>query len=64
MSSIDKAIKGKNVILKPYYPFAKFRVAMIEENGFPVEFIETSLYENEIWNDSLHKNSVIYPDKK
>lgn len=61
VNSIDEAIMGKNVILAPYYPFENFRVAMIEENGFPVEFIETSLSEDKIWNDSAHRNSVIYP---
>lgn len=62
VSSIDEAIKGKNLILEPYYPFENYRVAMIEENGMPVEFIETCLSEDEIWDDSAHKNSVIYPD--
>jgi len=28
----------------------------------PVEFIETSLTEEEIWNESAHKNSLLYPD--
>ncbi len=60
---IDEVIDGKNVILEPYYPFENFRVAMIEENGMPIEFIETNLTETEIWNDSSHKNSVIYPQK-
>ncbi|VEG90080.1 helicase [Legionella spiritensis] len=61
--SIDEAIKGKHVILEPYYPFARFKVAMIEENGLPVEFIETDLSEEDIWGDAVYKNSSIYPDK-
>lgn len=63
VSSIAEAIKGKNVILEPYEPFAGFKVAITEENGNPVEYIETTLSEDKIWDDSQHKNSVIYPDE-
>lgn len=62
VSSIDEAIKNKKVILEPYYPFAGFRVAMVEVDGAPVEFIETDLTEEEIWGES-HKGSVIYPEE-
>lgn len=62
VSSIDEAIKNKNVILEPYYPFEGFRVAMVEIDGAPVEFIETDLSEETIWGES-HKGSVIYPDE-
>lgn len=62
VSSIDEAIKGKNVILEPYYPFEGFRVAMVEIDGVPVEFIETDLSEAEIWGKS-HKGSAIYPEE-
>lgn len=59
--SIDEAIAGRTVLLDPYYPFDGFRVAIIEIDGAPVEFIETALSEEEIWGKS-HKGSVIYPD--
>ena len=62
VSSIDEAIKGKKVILAPYYPFEGFRVAMVEVDGVPVEFIETDLSEEEIWGQS-HKGSTIYPEE-
>lgn len=60
VTSIDEAIKDKNVLLQPYYPFEGFRVAAIEVDGAPIELIETNLSENEIWDDP-HENSVIYP---
>ena len=62
VSNIDEAIKGKNVLLEPYFPFEGFRVAMIEVDGAPVELIETKLSEEEIWN-APHKGSVIYPEE-
>lgn len=62
VSSIEEAIAGEEVILEPYEPFAGFKVAMIAKSGVPIEFIETSLAEDEIWNTSRHKNSVIYTE--
>jgi len=61
VNSIDLAIIGRTVLLEPYYPFSGFRVAMVEIDGAPVEFIETDLREEEIWGDS-HKNSALYPE--
>lgn len=61
VSSITDAINGEEVILEPYEPFSGFKVAMINKNGVPIEFIETNLTEDQIWNTNKHKNSVIYP---
>ena len=63
VNSIDEAIRGKKVILEPYYPIEGFRVAMIvnEETQSPIELIETTLSEEQIWSGSK-KNSYIYPD--
>lgn len=62
VNSIDEAIKGETVILEPYFPFAGYRVAMIEKQGVPIEFIETNLTEEQIWEPKQHKDSLIYPD--
>lgn len=61
VNDLHEAIKGKEVILTPYEPFPGFKVAMIAECGAPIELIETSLSEAEIWY-SDHKNTVIYPE--
>ncbi|MBN9228252.1 MULTISPECIES: helicase [Legionella] len=58
---IDEAIQGKHVLLEPYFPLKNFRVAIIEEYGAVIEFIETSLSEDEIWNESKHQDSMLYP---
>lgn len=62
VEDLSKAIEGKNVILDPYEPFTGFKVAMTEENGNPVEYIETTLSEDDIWDENQYKNSVIYPE--
>ncbi|APA83651.1 helicase [Francisella tularensis] len=61
VSDLDQAIKDKNILLKPYFPIEGFRVAIIEENGAIIEFIETDLSDEEIWNKPNLKNSILYP---
>jgi hypothetical protein len=63
VENLDQIIAGQTILMDPYCPFDGYRVAMIEVEGAPVELIETSLSEKEIWCDSLHKNSVLYPEK-
>ncbi|KTD06537.1 hypothetical protein Lgra_3314 [Legionella gratiana] len=62
VENLSEAVKGKNVLLEPYFPMKNFKVAVIEENGAVIEFIETSLSEDEIWNTSKHQESILYPD--
>ncbi|HEV2917531.1 MAG TPA: hypothetical protein VGW78_07355 [Candidatus Babeliales bacterium] len=60
--NIDAAIEGKKILLEPYFPFARYKVAIVEIDGAPIEFIETDLTEEEIWN-SPKTNSYMYPEK-
>lgn len=41
VDNISDAIKGKKVIIKPNSPSDGIIVAFIEENGVPIEFIQT-----------------------
>jgi hypothetical protein len=50
VSDLEAAIEGHKVLLGPYEPIEGFRVAMIEDGGVPVEFIETTLSDDEIWD--------------
>ena len=40
VESIEEAIKGRNVIIKPNSPSPGVAVAFIEDNGAPVEFLQ------------------------
>jgi hypothetical protein len=51
------------VLLGPYSPFEGFRVAVIEDSGVPIEFIQTNLSEDEIWGAPKSK-SVLYPEDR
>ncbi|WP_133131128.1 VOC family protein [Legionella yabuuchiae] len=63
VDDLEAAIEGKEIVLGPYEPFSGFKVAAIIDSGAPIELIETTLSEEEIWCKS-HNNSVIYPDEK
>ncbi|MDX1836390.1 hypothetical protein DIZ81_01830 [Legionella taurinensis] len=56
---LNEAIKGRCVILEPYEPIPGFKVAMIDECGAPIEFIETTLSEEQIWYGD-HSQAFIY----
>jgi hypothetical protein len=62
VDNMDELIKNRPMLLGPYFPFPGFRVAIVEINGMPIEFIETELSEDEIWN-SPKKGTYIYPEK-
>lgn len=64
VEDLEEVIKGKNILLGPYFPIERFKVAIVEENGAVIEFIETDLTEEEIWDENKHKGSNIYPDKE
>lgn len=48
VDNLEEEIAGKEVIVGPYFPIKGYKVAIILEDGFPVELIETSLTEQEI----------------
>ncbi|MED7787472.1 helicase [Francisella sp. 19X1-34] len=64
VENLEEAIKGKNILLGHYFPIERFKVAIVEENGAVIEFIQTDLTEEQIWNDTEHKGSSIYPDNE
>lgn len=41
-------IAGGKILFGPYSPLEGFRVAMIEEQGVPIELVETSLTDEEL----------------
>lgn len=43
VDNLDEEIKGSKVLFGPYSPIEGYRVAMIEEEGVPIELVETSL---------------------
>ena len=50
VDDLTEAIKGKEVILGPYEPVEGYKVAFINDNGVPVEFVETDLTDEVLWS--------------
>ncbi|AET94670.1 MULTISPECIES: glyoxalase/bleomycin resistance/dioxygenase family protein [Caballeronia] len=49
VSDLAKAVQGHVILLGPYEPIDGFRVAVIRDGEAPVELIETTLTDEEIW---------------
>lgn len=48
VDDLDAEIKGCKVILGPYSPLEGYRVAIIEEQGVPIELVETAWEDEEL----------------
>jgi len=51
-------------MLGPYEPIEGYRVAIIDDAGIPVELIETTLTDEEIWGRARSGKASIYRVKK
>lgn len=57
------AIEGHVIILGPYEPIDDYHVAVIDNAGVPIELIQTSLPDAEIWDRAQSgRNSLLYTD--
>lgn len=48
VDDLDAEIKGCKILLPPYSPLPGYRVAIIEEQGVPIELVETKLSDEEL----------------
>jgi hypothetical protein len=60
VSDLQAAIEGEEVILGPYEPIDDYFVAMINDHGVPVELIQTTLSDDEIWERSKRGQGSLY----
>jgi hypothetical protein len=49
VNDLALAVSGHVIILGPYEPIDGYKVAVIDNAGVPVEFIETNLTDAQIW---------------
>src|SRR5262249_3272741 len=62
VSDLNGALEERRILLQPHSPFPGYRVAMIEDGGVPVEFVETTLSDEEIWS-LARRQSDMYPER-
>lgn len=48
VDDLDGKLIGEKILFGPYSPLEGFRVAMIEEQGVPIELVETKLSDEEL----------------
>lgn len=48
VDDLDLELKGAKILFGPYSPLEGYRVAMIEEQGVPIELVETLLTDEEL----------------
>ena len=48
VDDLDEEIRKAKVLFGPYSPLQGYRVAMIEEQGVPIELVETKLTDKEL----------------
>ena len=59
--NIETALAGQEIVMPLYEPFSGYRCAVIQVNNVLIELIETSLSEEEVWDDEdTLKNGVLY----
>jgi hypothetical protein len=47
---LELAVADMRLLLGPFEPLENYRVAIIEDHGQPIEFIQTTLRDDEIWS--------------
>ncbi|WP_312946162.1 hypothetical protein [Superficieibacter sp.] len=60
VNNLALAIEGEDVILGPCEPIDDYFVAIINDAGAPVELIETSLDDDEIWARARRSQGSLY----
>jgi hypothetical protein len=60
VSDLMAAIAGEEVILGPYEPIDDYFVAIINDAGVPIELIQTSLSDDEIWGRAKRGEGSLY----
>lgn len=58
VEDLSEALKDKEILLEPYEPIAGYRVAIINDGGVPVEFVETRFTDEELWMKARQQNDL------
>lgn len=58
VADLEAAIVGYNVLLAPYEPIPGFRAAIIEDGGCPIELVQTSLEDAELWKRAIDGQKI------
>ncbi len=60
VADLAAAIEGETVLLGPYEPIDGYHVTIIDDGGVPVELIQTTLSDEEIWGRARSGQGALY----
>ncbi|OMP96244.1 VOC family protein [Raoultella terrigena] len=60
VDDLAAAIRGEEVILGPYEPVDDYFVAVINDSGVPIELIQTTLSDDELWSRARLGQGSLY----
>lgn len=60
VDDLERAVAGMRLLLGPYEPIEDYRVAIIEDHGQPIEFVQSTLTDDEIWSRAATKSSLFH----
>jgi hypothetical protein len=61
VSDLERAVEGCILLLAPYEPVPGYRVAIIQDGDVPIELVQTSLSDEELW-ERAETESILYTD--
>ena len=56
VEDLDQVVIGYNILLGPYEPIPNFRVAIVEDGGQPIELVQTTLTDEQLWERAASSN--------
>ncbi len=60
VDNLEEAVRGEEIILGPYEPIDEYFVAVINDAGVPIELIQTSLSDDELWGRARSGKGSLY----
>lgn len=60
VDNLEDAIRGEEIILGPYEPIDDYFVAVINDCGVPIELIQTTLSDDELWGRARTGQGSLY----
>jgi len=61
VADLERAIVGGKLLLGPYEPIPRYRVAIVEDGGIPIELVQTTLTDDELWAEAK-ENTLRAPE--
>lgn len=60
VDNLEEAVRGEEILLGPYEPIDDYFVAVINDAGVPIELIQTSLSDEELWGRARSGKGSLY----